>query len=285
MSKNAFSNLRVYVSPVNRSKLVEWYLTPDFCPLSNNAEFYIESARALEDWLRLNPDDPVTDDNTYVDTKLYNYDLTQNLYYRVVLSLDGTEYTSPPVSVYGGLSLYESKVANLILTKELEKFKSEGSGTEGYLLKRRVWGMPCTSCKDYDLDAVIQSRCTLCYGTGIIGGYFNGFPFYMSFQADAPKQEELRPGSGLVDVRISQARCIAYPIVEPYDVWVAKNSNRRYVIRQVQTVAEIRSNPLVYMAALSEIMVTRPEFMVPIANNGIETDTPDSWRTGVVADY
>jgi hypothetical protein len=281
---NAFSNIKVYVSPVDRSKLVEWYLGTDFCPLDPAAGFYVESARSLEDWVRLN-DEPITTTNTYTDETIYNYDLTGNLFYRVVLSLNGTEYTSDPVNILGTLSPYERRVANLVLKKELERYQKEAAGTEGYLLKRRVWGLPCTTCKDYDLDSIIQARCSLCYGTGIIGGYFNGIDYYMSFKNDAVKKEELQPNSALVDVRITEARCIAYPVVEPYDLWVAKNSNRRYVIRQVQTVADIRSVPLIYNVALSEVLPTRPEFSVPVSNNGVEVKTPESWRTALVADF
>jgi hypothetical protein len=281
---SAFSIIRIYVDPVDRSKLIEWSLSPEFCPVTGDLDFYVEVARAAEDWTRLNAS-PIQNDNTYTDTNVYNYDLKNNLYYRVVMVREGVSYTSDPYSILSGLSLYEYKVGQMVMKKELERYKEEAAGTEGYLLKRRVWGDACTTCKDYDLDAVVNARCSLCYGTGIIGGYFNGLPYYMAFAPGVTDKTELKDGFGEEDVRPSQARCIAYPVVAPYDMWVNKHTNQRYIIRQVQTVAEIKSVPLIYKAVLMEILPTRPEFTVPISGNEIESDTPDSWRSALTPGY
>jgi len=279
------NRLKIYTDPATRAKLVEWYLNDGYCPLNPSTLFYVESARSAEDWVRLNPDDPVVNGNSYVDTAIYNYDLKKNLYYRVVAELDGKEYVSDPVSVFGGLNRKEHQLSRMIMKKEMERAEKESAGTRGHILKRRVWGLPCSICKDYDLDAVINTRCEICYGTGIRGGYFNGLPYTMSFQMDSPDKEEIKDGFGLEDIRMVQARGIAYPLLAPYDVWVAEDTNRRYVIRQVQTVAELRSNPVLYDVVMSEILPTRPEYMVPLESSEVETTTPESWRTALTPDY
>lgn len=280
-----FSIIRIYVDWDDRSKLIEWELKSDFCPVSGTLNFYVESARSLEDWVRLNPSSPVVNDNSYVDTDVYNYDLKNNLYYRVILEKDGVTYTSKPYNILSGLSTYEYKIKQTIMKKELERYKKEVAGTEGYLLKRRVWGESCSSCKDYDLDAVINARCSICYGTGIVGGYFNGLPYTVVFNPGVTDQEEMKQGFALEDVWASQVRCIAYPVIAPYDMWVSRYSNRRYIFRKVQTVAELRSIPIIYQAAVMEVMPSRIEFEVPIEDNSIEADTPEDWRTALTPDY
>ena len=82
------------------------------------------------------------------------------------------------------------------------------------------------------------------------------------------------------DVLVKQVRHIAYPVVNPYDMWVEENTNRRFLFRQVKVASAVREVPLIYISAMQELPPTRIHFDVPVVGDA-DGDAPESWRSGI----
>jgi len=95
-------------------------------------------------------------------------------------------------------------------------------------------------------------------------------------------QIEMKSPTGVEDNIIRQGRCIAYPIISSYDIWVADDTDTRYIIRTVKTVAELKERPVIYTISLHEIPAGQIEYSVPLqassssSSGAAETDA--SWR-------
>jgi len=278
-----FKDVTVYVSPTSKSKLISWELDRRFVPTSGQFTFYVESGYAAGSWTRLNPTSPVIDQSYYTDATTNKYGLINNIYYRVILVDGDSEYISTPQSVTGVLTLRESAILRNLLRQQYLRLTNLHAGVQGWLLRRRHWGTRCTVCTDFDLENQVSNpNCTTCYGTGIVYGYYNAYPFWMEFVGGMQSQIEMKSPTGVEDNIIRQGRCIAYPIISSYDIWVADDTDTRYIIRTVKTVAELKERPVIYTISLHEIPAGQIEYSVPLqassssSSGAAETDA--SWR-------
>ena len=278
-AKAVFQQVNISVSPADKSKYIDWYLDPSFCIEGDYPIFYVEVARATDEWTRLNPSDPIINNNWYVDDNIYQYSVSNDIYYRIVLDDQNVLYRSDPTSISGNWNAQQRKIARTILKNEFFRMTKQSAGVKGNLLKRRLWGTKCTECKDYDLEAIVKAQlCTSCYGTGIVGGYYDGYPVYLDFTGGEVSEKDIVLPFAVEDLRIRQARCIAHPLVSTFDLWHNEDTNERYVVKKVQTVSEIQNVPLIYQLILIEIPPTRIEYEVPIDQDETD-DEPASWRT------
>jgi hypothetical protein len=277
-----FKRVTVSISPDDKSKLVEWELDNRFTPTSGAYTFYVERAYSAGSWTRLNPSSPVTNQNYYSDSTEYKYGLINNNAYRVVL-VDGSEtYISTPAFSNGYLTWNELKILRSILRQEYKRLTSLPVGIDGWLLRRRHWGTACTACTDFDLsNAVVNSSCTTCYGTGIVGGYYNAYAYYMEFVKGEKSELTEKPPFGTEDNIVRQGRGVAYPLITGYDIWVSAKTDDRYLIRTVQTVAEMKETPVIYAFSLHELPADRIEYSIPLeqsTSSGSGDEIDQSWR-------
>jgi len=283
MSTNPITKVYVTESPTDRSKLIQWKLDPSFPELTSYS-FYIETARATDpSWTRLNPSAPIVDMCWYSDPTVYRYNYRHDLYYRVVLDDGGTEYISEASNVRGTLDKTERRMVRAALVNEYERFTKWHVGTIGWLLKKRIYGTACTVCADFDLpnDGGLAS-CSTCYGTGIVGGYYQGYPYYVDFTKLDVHDKDIVIPFGTEDNPELLGRCIAYPILSSQDLWVEKDTNKRYVIRQIQTLARIRDTVISYTAVFKELPGTRVEYDVPVyGDTALVSDVETEWRNAV----
>ena len=256
-----FKRVRVYVTS-NDTKVIEWRLDPCFPVAGTNLLFFVEIARSGGEWTRLNPNDPVRDSCVYVDDSWGRCNYDNDIYYRVILSDGVQEYASAPEPIMGVWNRHDWLIARDIVRREylrLRKFV----GVAGWLLKRRNYGVKCPRCLDYDTQQPSATNCALCFGTGFERGYFNGIPLWVDFSV-VEKAKDVAMPLGTVDNVIRPGRCVAYPMVDEYDLWVDGDKNKRYLVRKLKTVAEVRAQPLVYVGEWHEIPGGRVEYDVPI---------------------
>ncbi len=276
-----FKNISVVLSPQTKYSLVSWDLDPRFSPESGTYTFYVEAGYSAGNWTRLNST-PIINQAYYLDTTSYKYGLIDNVYYRIVLIDNSAEYISVPENASGNLTTREFRIVKNILRQEYERLID--IGVSGWLLRRRHWGTVCASCKDFDLEhQVSKPNCFTCYGTGIVDGYYNAYPYYIEFLGGSKSQIELKPPFGVEDTILRQGRCVSYPLISSFDIWVAANTDTRYIIRTVQTIAELKERPVIYTVALNEIPAGQIEYSIPLqtsesSSSGIES-LDQSWRT------
>jgi hypothetical protein len=144
------------------------------------------------------------------------------------------------------------------------------TGWEGYVLKRKIWGERCPRCADFDSDEVAEGKCPVCYGTGKLGGYWEGYPTFAYNMQGGPTQfKEMDDKVGLKEnIEIPQMRMLAYPHLSTNDIFVHEESGRRYYIRPVNIAAEIKGVPIIYVVTLklapfSDVAYDVPKIPVP----------------------
>ena len=285
-----FKQVEVFITPASET-IIQWWL--DRCFPMNSAQpvFYIEVARAGGEWSRLNPDEPVTNYCVYVDRVKYRCGKDNDIFYRVIASDGVNEFASTPEATLGVWNRHDLLIARDVVRKEYLLLK-QYNGTLGYLLKRRNYGVPCSNpnCLDPDLLIPVSDSCPECFGTGFQNGYFNALAYYIDLGAFASSKDVAIP-IGTIDSRTRLGRCVAYPRVDEYDIWVDGDKNKRYVIREVERLVEIKGKPLVYKLKLNELSVSAAEYRIPLdqpvpvpvgeSSGSPELPTQGGWQQGI----
>jgi hypothetical protein len=279
----AFKRVSVIVTPSN-DKLIEWRLHSKYRYRSNCPEIYIEVARTGGEWCRLNPDVPLSNTCMFIDSTKYRCNKQNDISYRVVMIDGAFEVTSHPEPIMGLWNRRDIAIARDIIRKEYLRFRYVAS--DGFLLKVREHGEPCETCMDFDTETPIKSSCPECFGTKFKKGYYNAVEFPVDLSGTTSQRDVQLP-LGTTDNKQRLGRAIAYPRLDPYDVWVDAVRNKRYIIRKVTTAAELKGKPLIYQAEFHELPASAVEFCVPLEQfEGTSSTsaclvTPGGWRTGI----
>ena len=277
-----FLSVEVYIVPGNQ-KIIEWRLNPHFRFKALPIVFFVEWARAGGEWTRLNPDNPV-DSCLYLDENNYRCSVVNDVYYRVV-AYDGVdEYNSKPAHTFGVLDAESWLIARDIIRKEYLRLKKY-VGTPGYILKKRNHGPRCDACADFDTEEIIDTTCEDCFGTGFLQGYYDAIPYYFDLTGVTSTKDVALPFS-VVDDKARQARGVAYPRLDTYDLWVTADSNRRFILRRVAEVVALRGVPLVYQVEMRRVPATSPVYQVPLYQPLLPDQDPaivseSGWRDGI----
>jgi len=212
--------------------LVAWEMHPSF-QLPDGAGFEVEFSTSGVD-----PDWALVwqgsgDQFLVEDPIRRSYGMSDAGFYRVRTFSGVPEYVSEVVQAGGDLSRAEQLILRAITDKERLRMEKRG-GTCGYLYKRRVWGDKCLTCTDPDTGEVVKARCTECYGTGIVGGYFTPVA-YWTIPSNPRKTRGYRvdPDRGGVDDQIEYFRGLNCPWLSSGDVWVNYKNDRRYIVHAI----------------------------------------------------
>ena len=179
----------------------------------------------------------------------------------------GNEDYSPIAHPYGLLNPRDWRLAREILRKELLRQKTF-AGWQGWLLKRRERGEgpPPQETGQEILDPltgeIIRPAQTDTYNTPYNQGFYAPFATY--FDLTPSQHYPRRGGQGPADPQMVRARTPALPQLQHGDVFVHEGSDRRYVIRSVQHVAEFRGVPLVAECELRLLPFDDIVYEVPV---------------------
>lgn len=127
-----------------------------------------------------------------------------------------------------------------------EELQAEKMGRCGWLFKRKHWGTPCPHCRDpYTGDAIPERACSVCYGTGKVGGYHTPVRFRIRETDRQPRRIQLENGVGTTDQQSLIVTASACYWVDTNDVWVDADSDERFFIQTAKTT-HYRAVPVVY---------------------------------------
>lgn len=239
--------------------LVAWALNPAFTEPGPYV-YTLQRGRAADD-------DKWTDISTTVDQPwLYdNYPVfgvqDRATFYRVIL-VDGrgTRYVSQPVETDMSWNHHDWRRMKEIIRKEL--LIQQLAGTDGYLLKRRLFGDPCP-CNDPNTNEPSDSGCPDCYGTSILGGYYPAQEFKVVMNP-TQRLRRLTGDEGLVTTVIETFRSLAWPAPAENDIWVMKATNRRYRIQpDIAEIARWRGVDVALDLRVLELPLTDPVYDFP----------------------
>jgi len=245
--------------------IVFWEM--DSLPGGPNPEFTAEWSRTTNGTWTPVTDVPVYDTYFIVDPTPHLWAKEIDLYYRVHMVSGGYEEYSLPVRADGGMPRKFWLQAKEIVRLEYLHMINGPSGVNGCLLKRRNWGERCPVCTDHDTGLVNLDKCFTCYGTGIVGGYYDAADFWILPQPP-PKQTTRNSPAGhttKVDIR---ARCVAYPMVSPGDIWVSNEDGRRYVIgegsHQITEATRVKNKPIVLLIDMGLAPASHIAYDIPL---------------------
>jgi len=296
VASTVIKRVTVYIDPATNAKMLEWTVDAAYTPESVELLFYVEVSRAAGSWSRLNPDEPVINNCFYTDETRYRFNLRHSTYYRIVLDDGGTLAYSAPVNVKGVWTARQYSIARNILRQEYKRLDKNSAGRDGWLLKRRLWGVTCTVCQEYDIKTNVDPTCPICYGTGIVGGYYDALAYPMEFKTGVLSAEDIQFPFGTVSDQIFQTRSIAYPVLGAKDIWVDAKSNERYMFGIIKSAAELVGIPLLYDNVVAEFPPDAPEYSVPLVqsesgsssssgSSSGEDSTDDSWDGDITFTY
>lgn len=237
-----FDRLRVS-HLVSGNSLVTW----DFNSSMTDAgpyqyQLYVGKTGSLtaDDWSPVGA--PVADIWYLRDDRKRLWGMTNWIHYVVaVTSAAGVRY-SRPESAQNGWSFTEWRKAASLVRKETLAFRMAHANS-GYLLKRRTCGEFC-SCLDFQTQEVRNPACPLCLGTGYTGGYHAAIGCVyalFSLHGRNPDQND----KGTTDDVVVTARMLNDPQLYEYDVWVDRETDDRYFLRDFNSAAEIRGRAIV----------------------------------------
>jgi hypothetical protein len=185
-------------------------------------------------------------------------------HYRIrLLDGHGAEYFSDPASIQSTLPWREWLKAENLARKERLRLRM-GAGTEGLLLKRKIYGDPCPLCLDYQSGESTNSGCERCYGTKIDGGYFPAIPcVYADFHINKV-HHHVEPPRGSVGNQTARAILLADPMLFEEDVWVDAGTDARWYVHEIEPTIEVRGRPVIQTVTMIMAEYTDRIYKFPI---------------------
>jgi hypothetical protein len=151
-----------------------------------------------------------------------------------------------------------------IIRRERSRHKS-GEAQKGVLLKRKYSGVRCTTCSDPDYpDRLINSDCPVCFRTGYVGGYFLTPNFFADLNqyGSAGQRGEYHDIEGADST--TSLQYLNIPDVQVGDVWVDTQSDQRWLVDQIKTVARVGSYILIAAAGVTKLNTDDIVYKVPV---------------------
>jgi hypothetical protein len=186
-----------------------------------------------------------------------------SVYYRIKLvDGNGVVYYSQVQTTSAYWTRYDWSLAKEIIRKETLLLRKK-TGVRGVLLKRRYFGERCPVCTNPTTGQVESSTCTTCYGTGIVGGYYPPFEYWVTMNA-TQRMRKLTAEQGVIASTIESVRALAYPVPEGNDVWVNGETNQRYYVTpDIKVIARHRGISLVLDLVLNEVPTDHVIYQFP----------------------
>jgi hypothetical protein len=127
-------------------------------------------------------------------------------------------------------------------------FMLQNSGSKILAYLRRwgtdePWGVPCTCGNPTDVDNQFQGRtnCSLCFGTGVLGGYYYPIEMFFSFNTKPAKNFQGNIyGTKVLQTFDAWSITANSPILRSGDLIVTELEGERYEINQVEITKPIR---------------------------------------------
>lgn len=190
---------------------------------------------------------------------------TQDFYYRIKLVTPLRTYYSETISAFKNLSFRDYRLAREILRKEKLRH-SKYTALKGFLLKRRRYGERCVNCTDQLTEEVTDSSCQICKGTGLIYGYYAPVPSYLELTPHVAREEmdNVQAVGIKKDVIFQNCRMLGDPVPDSYDVFVDSGSDRRFIIHEITSSAEVRGYPIVTNVNVRQANFSDVVYSIPV---------------------
>ena len=259
-----------YHLAVDKSIKVSWALRRDFTePGPYTFELYRGRAINADHWEKIAQ---VQDQSWIFDRRPKPRPHERSTYYRLrITDGEGVTYWCHPVSFDTIWNHYDWRLVKEIVRKELliqgrrnGKARARGAGTRGWLLKKRQFGDPCTTCLDTNTGVSTNANCPECFGTTVVGGFYDPLEYWV-IQQPAMRSTKLSDAGDTRTVVIESVRALAHPSPEAGDIWVSAAGDIRYEIQgDIERLARHRGVDVILGLRLLELPTTHAAYDIPI---------------------
>lgn len=284
---SCFQRLQIVNQPLGGS-LIAWELKYGF-KAKGPFNFYVDWARAgSNEWEVLNSA-PLVNACNFADMVRRQFDRLSFSYYRVRLVLpDDIDpatnqcrvFASQPHQANGLWSKADWLLAREICRKEyLLQRKRTNMTNVGWILKRRRWGQQCKDCIEYDTGEP-QTECDHCFGTRFEGGYYPAIDYRVTPTAPWGRGFKFKPEQGISDDVVRQGRAVNYPHLDTDDVYVRRDNGERYLIKKIETLAEVGGIPVVVQVTMNLVPATDIVYTIPLTGGASSASSESSASLG-----
>jgi hypothetical protein len=187
-------------------------------------------------------------------------------HYRVKLTdADDQIYYSQPATALGQLTARYWLAAREIIRQVRLSFRKGPGGLQGFLLKKKRKGSPCTRCLDQYTGEVTDSECPICSGTGYIVGYYRAMPCQFGGVTPVSIDEQRTAGpEGWSAETAIQGRFIGSPLLSTGDIWVNAANDLRYHVETVKCENQLNGVPLTLYCQLWQLPFSHLAYRLPL---------------------
>jgi hypothetical protein len=170
--------------------------------------------------------------STQAATDVNQLSLTRGIFYRVeVVPPSGTDNKVEVVSVVEPRLDGMQRLLKRKILRDESLMLRKLNGVDVAVVKRMHWGPRCTVCWDKTTKAVTRANCLSCFGTGFSPGYFAPV-LTLGRRGTIPAAKQIAP-QGVAEFRPTQVTLLDAPKIEPDDVLVFLQDNKRFVVKAV----------------------------------------------------
>lgn len=170
---------------------------------------------------------------------------TIRLGFRIALTTPKGTYQSFVANALGQMTTRQWLQAKAAI-RRLSLTPRNVNALQGILLKRK-WKGPRCVCTDDETEEITDITCQVCYGTGIVGGYWKaGQHRLVEISPYGELLKRSQEGSSpMIEPMLVSAIKVSIPPVHVEDVWVRLDNNRRFYVRSVRHLAELGGIPVI----------------------------------------
>lgn len=246
-----FQDIRIFYDGMGQTN-IGWVLDPRFDdPFPHKFELHFarkSTAFDSNEYEVINVGEKV---EFLADTVFRDHGMAYAAFYRVKLITPAGEYVSSAKGLHGNVNIRNINILKELVRKENLALRNDRGSANGFLFKRRYYGPTC-KCTDKNTNTLITTACRVCAGTGFKDGYFPGVPFPVLITGQEQQKAEFTQ-VGPQEVRVIQARCLAYPTADSKDLWMEADTSRVYEIKQNTIVSRLSFQPVASMVELREL--------------------------------
>jgi len=136
------------------------------------------------------------------------------------------------------------------------------NGVDARIAKRRHFGTRCPTCADTLTSQSLIYNCTTCYGTGWTGGFFTPLSTFVKISPAATREDVTELGN--TSQRSTTLQTISYPKLEPGDLVIEVDMNRRWLVTHVAPT-EVHRIVTKQTASINELARGSIEYCLPLA--------------------
>jgi hypothetical protein len=156
------------------------------------------------------------------------------------------------------------RLVKRVLLRNMYLMLKHLNGINFKLLKRRHFGTRCTECYDTISRMVLESNCSVCYGTSWVGGFYTPVDMLGRIVrgSTGQVQTQLSP-QAKDDLNFPQIQTLDFPRIDPGDVLVAESQNRRFLVKQRYNTS-LETVIVHQTLAVSELPRTAVEYTIDV---------------------